>query len=301
MWFKNLSVFRFTEPFNLSPEGLAQRLESSRFRPCGNLEFSSIGWSSPSGFSDGRLVHAANGRLMICAKKEEKVLPLPVINELAGEKILEQETIQGRKLRKKERDAVKEEIVHDLLPKAFKFSRDTFAYIDARNGWLIVNAATTKKAEELLSHLRKTLGSLPVTPLSTNIRPSYVMTQWLTAGQPSDIAIESECELRDTEEEGGIIRCKRQNLSSPEIKNHLDAGKQTIKLAVTWADRLSFILDENLAIKRLRFLDLVQEQRSAIDVHDETEQFDADFSIMSLELASFLPRLIELFGGVNPS
>jgi recombination associated protein RdgC len=101
--------------------------------------------------------------------------------------------------------------------------------------------------------------------------------------------------LRSPEEEGSIIRCKRHDLALPEIKNHLDTGKQVIKLALSWADRLSFVLDESLFVKRLKFLDLIQDQAADIDAIDEVEQFDADFSIMSAELAQFFPRLIELF------
>ena len=126
------------------------------------------------------------------------------------------------------------------------------------------------------------------------------MTQWLLNNQaPDDITIEDECELRSPEEAGGIIRCKRHDLALPEIKNHLDTGKEVIKLAVSWADRISFIIDENLSIKRLRFLDLIQDQIADIETDDAAAQFDADFSIMSAELANFLPRLIELFGGEN--
>ena len=148
--------------------------------------------------------------------------------------------------------------------------------------------------------LRKCLGSLPAVPLNTIEKPVATMTEWLINNQaPADITIEDECELRAPEEEGGIIRCKRHDLSLPEIKNHLDTGKEVIKLAVSWADRLSFIIDENLAIKRLKFLDLIQDQVADIDTDDEAEQFDVDFSIMSLELANFLPRLVELFGGEN--
>ncbi|MGZ5031144.1 MAG: recombination-associated protein RdgC, partial [Methylobacter sp.] len=126
------------------------------------------------------------------------------------------------------------------------------------------------------------------------------MTEWLVNNQaPDDITIEDECELRSPEEEGGIIRCKRHDLSLPEIKNHLDTGKEVIKLAVNWADRIAFIIDENLAVKRLKFLDLIQDQVADTEAGSEAEQFDVDFSIMSLELSNFLPRLLELFGGEN--
>jgi recombination associated protein RdgC len=217
------------------------------------------------------------------------------------EKISEKEEQEARKLSKKERTALKDELIFELLPRAFSFSKKTYAYIDPKGGWMIVDAASAKKAEDLLSYLRKCLGSLPVVPINTIDKPTVIMTQWLTDNQttPKDIVVEDECELRSPEEEGSSIRCKRHNLSLPEITNHLESGKQVIKLAVNWTDRLSFIVDENLAIKRLKFLDLIQDQVADTDAEDEIAQFDVDFSIMSLELANFLPRLIEIFGGEN--
>jgi recombination associated protein RdgC len=300
MWFKNLSIFRLTEDFTLSPAELEQKLEQMAFRPCGNHEESTFGWTAPLGKTSQQLVHSTNGFMMLCGKKEEKVLPAAVVNEMLLEKIIEEEDRQGRKLAKKERTAIKDELVFELLPKAFSFSRKTYAYIDPKGGWLVVDAASAKKAEDLLSNLRKCLGSLPAVPPNTVEKPVATMTHWLLHHEtPADITIEDECELRSPEEEGGIIRCKRHDLALPEIKNHLDTGKEAIKLAISWDDRLSFIIDEHLAIKRLRFLDLIQDQAANIEASDEAEQFDVDFSIMSLELANFLPRLMELFGGEN--
>ncbi|MDD2801891.1 MAG: recombination-associated protein RdgC [Methylobacter sp.] len=300
MWFKNLSIFRLTEEFALTPVELEEKLGQIAFRPCGQHEEATFGWTAPLGKTSQQLVHAANGFMMICVKKEEKVLPAAVVNEMLQEKILEAEDQQGRKLAKKERAAIKDELIFELLPRAFTFSNKTYAYIDPKGGWIVVDAASAKKAEDLLSLLRKCLGSLPAVPLNTVDKPVAIMTDWLINNQPpSDITIEDECELRSPEEEGGIIRCKRHDLSLPEIKNHLDTGKEVIKLAVSWADRLAFIIDENLAVKRLKFLDLIQEQVTDTETSSEAEQFDVDFSIMSLELANFLPRLLELFGGEN--
>ena len=296
MWFKNLAVYRFTEPFSLAAEVLEEKLQQHPFIACGAHDEFSFGWTTPLGNVADSLVHANNGFLMICAKKQEKVIPATVINEMLQEKISEIEEREARKLPGKERSRIKDELIFELLPRAFAFSRKTFAYIDTQGGWIIVDAASAKKAEDLLTLLRKCLGSLPVVPIGAGCKPTLLLTDWLTNNSaPSDILIEDECELRSPEEEGGIIRCKRHDLALPEIKNHLDSGKQVIKLAISWADRLSFVLDETLSIKRLKFLDLIQEQVAEIEVYDEVEQFDADFSIMSAELAQFLPRLVELF------
>ena len=301
MWFKNLALYRFTEPFTLTAEVLAEKLEDKRFTPCGNHDEFSLGWTSPIGNASEELVHASNGFIMLCLKKEEKVIPAGVINEMLQEKIAVVEEQEARKLSKKERSAAKDELIFELLPRAFSFSKKTYAYIDPKGGWVVVDAASAKKAEDLLSHLRKCLGSLPVVPVNTVDKPTATMTQWLVdkTSVPKGFMVEDECELRSPEDEGSSIRCKKHDLSLPEIINHLDTGKQVIKLAVNWTDRISFIVDENLAIKRLKFLDLIQDQIADTEADDEVARFDVDFSIMTLELANFFPQLLEIFGGEN--
>ncbi len=301
MWFKNLAIYRFTEAFTLSSNALEEKLNEKQFQPCGKHDVFSQGWTFAAGHSSEQLIHASNGFMMLCLKKEEKVIPAAVINEMLQEKIAEIEQQEARKLARKERSTLKDELIFELLPRAFSFSKKTYAYIDPKGGWLVVDAATAKKAEDLLSFLRKGLGSLPLVPVNTIDQPVTIMTQWIADKHsiPKGFTIEDECELRSKEDEGSIIRCKRHNLSLPEITNHLDNGKQVIKIAVNWTDRLSFIVDENLAIKRLKFLDLIQDQVADTEADDEVAQFDVDFSIMTLEFANFLPRLLEIFGGEN--
>lgn len=298
MWFKNLSILRLTEPFTLTSSELEKCLEAARFRPCGSLEPMTYGWCPPLGKDESPLVHVANGFLMICAMKEEKILPASVVNDMVFERVAEIEDRQNVSLRKKQRDEIREEVIQDLLPRAFTHARRTYAYLDPKGGWLVMDSASAKRAEELASLLRRSIESLPVALPATQERPAAVMTRWLMHNdRPADITIESECELRSPEEDGGIVRCKRQDLAAPEIQNHLEVGKEVMKLAMTWDDRLSFVLDESLGVKRLQFLDMVQDQAAEVEAANEAERFDVDFSIMTLELSRFLPRLLELFGG----
>lgn len=298
MWFKNLTLYRLTEPFALSAEQLEEALAVRRFAPCGSMELATTGWHPPLRRDEYPLAHAANGFMMISQLKEEKILPASVVNEALEERAEEIEARRGTPVGRKERRDLRDEVFNSLLPRAFSHSRRTYAYIDPRGGWLVVDSASAKKAEEFVSLLRQTLGSLRAAPLNLQARPPAVMTGWLLEQDvPSDIVIEDECELRSPDEEGGIVRCRRQDLSAPEIRNHLDAGKEVMRLAVTWNDRLGFTLDDGLGVKKLRFLDVIQEQAAEIDASDEMERFDADFAIMTLELSQFLARLVELFGG----
>jgi len=302
MWFKNLALLCFTEPFTLNSAALEAKLEQRRFRQCGSLEPVSAGWFPPLGKEHFPLVHETGGFLMLCLQKEEKILPASVLNDMTAERVAEIEAAQGRSVRRKEREAIRDEVMQDMLPRAFSHMRRTYGYIDPKGGWLVVDSASTRKTEDFVALLRQALGSLPVMPLATRERPGVVMTQWVSGGDmPSTVTLESECELRSPEEDGGIVRCRRHDLEVPEIQNHIEAGKEVIKLAFTWNDRLSLVLDEALAVKRLRFLDLVQEAAAEVETDEAAERFDIDFSIMSLELAAFLPALADMFGGENLS
>ena len=161
-----------------------------------------------------------------------------------------------------------------------------------------MNSASPKKAEDLLSTLREAIGSLPVRPLTVKIAPSATLTDWVkTQKSADDFFVLDECELRDTHEDGGVVRCKRQDLTSDEIQQHMEAGKQVTQLSLAWQDKLSFVLDDKLIIKRLRFEELLQDQAEQDGGEDALAQQDASFLLMMMTFREFLPALFEAFGG----
>ena len=85
------------------------------------------------------------------------------------------------------------------------------------------------------------------------------------------------------------------------MHSHLKAGKQVTRLAVSWNERLNCIVDAELAIKRLRFEDVVHEELGELGTDDEVALFDAQFALMTLELGHFFPALFEAFGGEEQS
>ncbi len=300
MWFKNLQVFRLKDAFTLEQSELEQQLQAERFRACGPLESQVQGWYPPRGRDSDQLCFAANGCFLICLKREDKILPASVVNELMAEKVEQIEAEEARNVGRKEKQQIKEELYHELLPKAFTRSALNFAYLDPAEGWILVDAASAKKAEDLVSHLRKTLGSLPARPLAVKLSPPEVMTGWLEGRDtPADFILQDQCELRDPADEGGIVRCRRQDLAGDEIQAHLKAGKRAVQLAVDWQERITCVLTDEPAARRLRFADELVEE-AADNAGDDTEMlFDADFTLMTLELRRFVGRLIEVFGGAE--
>ncbi|WP_210394903.1 recombination-associated protein RdgC [Motiliproteus sediminis] len=301
MWFKNLVVYRFTRPFELSAESLQAKLAEAAFHPCRAQEITRQGWSSPMGKLGEQLVYASNGYLLINLRKEEKIIPASVVSDHLTEKVEAIEQEQDRKVRKKERDSLKEEILIDLLPKAFSRFQHTLAFIDPRSGVLVVDASSAKRAEDLCSHLRKTLGSLPVTIPALKQAPNSVMTGWLEseAALPDGFIAGDEAELKEPTDDGSIIRCKNQALFSDEIRAHLDAGKQVAKLALHWRDKLGFLLGEDLIMRRVKFSDTLLDQASDMGQADAAAAFDADFYLMSQEVCSLIPELFDALGGEN--
>lgn len=302
MWFKNLLIYRFTKPFTQSPEELDLILTEKAFKPCGSQEMSSRGWVSPIGTDGSLLVHAANGYIMVCLQRQDKVLPAAVVNEAMEEKIAEIKAREDRKPGKKERTDLKEEIIFQLLPRAFTRTGRLYAYIDPKAGLLVVNSSSHNRAEELLNTLRDTLGTLPVIPLKAKNVAQHTMTHWLKAGEaPADFAIGGECELRDGADETAVIRCKNQDLGSDDIRNHLQAGMFVNKLALSWAGGIDFMVDPELTVKRLSFGDLINDKLGEVNAESAAEQFDVDFTIMTGEFANFIPALLEAFGGEERS
>lgn len=298
MWFKNLHLFRLDEPFTLSSDELGNLLEQKPARSCGGLELSTLGWSAPLGRNGHTLVHSISSYLMVNLCKEEKMLPASVIQDHVDETVADIEDREGREIGRRERSEIKERVQIELLPQALSRRIYTQAYIDSKEGWVIVNSASAKKAEELIGVLRESIGQLKLHPLTVTKPVHKVMTSWLLGDPlPASIKLLDECELRDRADEHSIIRCKGQDLLSDEVNNHLKVGKEAIKLALEWSDRIAFTLHDDLSIRRLQFLDEVLEQASDANAESAAEQFDADFAIMTAEISYLLPILIDVFGG----
>ncbi|MBK1725690.1 recombination-associated protein RdgC [Halorhodospira neutriphila] len=297
MWFRNLIPYRLREGVAYDAEVAESRLASLVFSSCGPLESRRSGFVPPLG-PEAPLAHAAAGSLLLCLQQEEKLLPASVVRETLDQRAQEREDAEGRKPSKRERGRMREEVVHDLLPRAFSRYKRTWGYIDTETGYLVVDASSDKQAEHFVEQLREAWGDLALGPPETWMPPSAVMTRWLAQQEPpGDVELGDEVVLEDPNAEGCEVRVKRQDLTAGDIRAHIDHGKRVQRLALTYAERISGVLDTGLALRRLRFNDIVREQAGDRDAETEAEQLDADFALMALELRAMLPRMLEWFGG----
>ncbi|KZN50620.1 recombination-associated protein RdgC [Pseudoalteromonas luteoviolacea] len=297
MWFSNLICYRFKQDVSYTQEDFEKALEQDIFRACGSQDMSTFGWVNALGKHGQTLSHFSQNSILLCAKREEKVLPAAVINDMVAEKVEQIEREENRPVKKKEKDELKENILATLLPQAFKKSSLQFAFIDQESGWVIVNSASFNKAEEMMALLRKSLGTLPIVPAFANYDLDVFLTDWLTKFEaPEGFAIGNDAELQDAADEGAQVKLKQHDLASDEIKLHLENGKRVTKLALDWKERVQFLLQNDGSIKRVSYNDALKEQNADIPKEDLAIKLDADFILVSEEVKELLEDLTKELG-----
>jgi recombination associated protein RdgC len=295
MWFKNLQIYRLPSPWAMTSEQLETCLAPHAFAPCNSMDMQNQGWDTPR--QNGKLVHTVNRQMLIMLGTEKKLLPAMVINQVSKARAIEIEEQQGFKPGRKQMREIKEQVTDELMPRAFSIRRDTMAWIDPVNGWLVIDAASPSKADELLKSLLKSVADLPLVGLHVALSPVTAMTDRLVADEaPSGFTVDQDTELQSTSESKATVRYVRHTLEADDIRRHIAAGKQCTRLALTWSDRISFVLTENLTVKRIAPLDVIKESADSTAQNDD-ERFDSDLMLMTGEINRMLSDLVAALGG----
>lgn len=304
MFFRNLTLFRFSPAVAAGLDDLEAALDEHRLHPCGPLEMTTRGFVSPlGGGEDEPLLRAVGEHLLVSVGSEDKLLPAAVVNQELSRKVRKIASEEGRSVGGRERKRIKAEVLDQLLPRAFARPSRLGAWLDRKHGWLVLDTSSRKAAENALSTLREAVGSFPAVPLAPEKSPRQCMTDWLTSGQlPAGLALADECELRDPGGAGGaVVRCRHQELESDEIREHLRNGKQVFQLGLSFDERIGFVLGEDMVIRKVRFFDVVTEELDSTQGDSAAEEMDARLALMTLELARLLGKLEEWFGLPRPA
>ena len=301
MWFRNLQLYRFVDSFNLSEQEFAEKLAEQRFQPCGRQSKETVGWISPLHRHQEELVYHANGCFLFCMRKEQKVIPPTMINEALEERVSEIEIEQGRKVFRKEKQQFKEDIMAVLLPKAFTRATHTHAYIDTRNGFMVVNAGSIALADTFISLLVDSLGVLGAVKIDAEQNPAATMNQWLLEGLPEPWSLSGEYELKDPQDER-VARFKDNELEGQGgqvIQDLINDGYWVSKLGIYFKDLLKCTVTDDLQIKSVKFGDELLNQNDELDIEDHMAKFDADFVLMTQTVAEFYDDFAKSFTLVN--
>lgn len=295
MFFKNLHPFRLSTEWPITLDALREQLATKPFKPCGSQDHESRGWVPP--FDGGELVHAVGADLLVCMQVEQRILPTAVVQREADKRAKRLEDEQGFNLGRKAMKELREQITQELLPRAFTRIRKTFAWMNVGEGWLVVDAASEKKAEDVLELLRHSLDTFPLALLRTVRSPMSAMAVWLASGAPEDFTLDQDFALQSISEDRARATFTGHDPEAAHVTEHLEAGRLPIKLAMTFDDRISFVLTDRGALKRIHFLSVIRD-RAAADEHEDAQAlFDAELALMTGELLRLLPAIVAAMGG----
>lgn len=295
MWFKNLQIHRLPAPWSVTAEQMEQWLAPHAFQLGSSVEMQRHGWASPR--DDGALVYSTHRQMLLVFRSEKKLLPASVVNQVTKARAQEVEEQQGFKPGRKQLRELKEQVTDELLPRAFSIRRDTRVWIDTVNGWLVIDAASQAVADDVRALLVKSIDQLPLASVRVVASPVAAMTGWLISGEaPAGFTLDQDAELRSSGEGNATVRYVGHALDADDMRRHIEAGKQCMRLAMTWSDRVSFVLTPSLIVKRVKPLDVVKEAADSAAQNDD-ERFESDVTLMAGELGRMLADLVEALGG----
>ena len=295
MWFKNLLVYRIASDLRITADDLEEKLKANALQPCGSFAMESRGWVAP--LTEDRFLHSLERQWLIVFGANQKLLPGSIITQTAKERAAKLAAKQEHPVGRKQMRDIRERVIEELMPKALSRRRTLNAWIDPLHHWLVIDTAADKKADELLESLIGADVDIEAKRLECKHSPSAQMTLWLNSGKvPAPFTIDQDLELQASGESKAIVRYVNHPLEGKEIRDHIAGGKTATRLGMTWKNRISFVLTEQLQIKRINFLDILKEETQD-QAEDAAEQFDIDFALMTGELAAMLADLVKALGG----
>ena len=290
-------MYRIVSAWEQTVAKLEAALEENRFVECGASQEKAVGWTAPRGDEHGPLVEVVAGQWILKLMVEVKVLPGTVVKRKAEEQIQHIEATTGRKPGKKESREIREDARLALLPLAFTKQSTVLVWIDPQAKTLVLSAGSQARADEVMTCLIKAMDGLSVQLINTQMSPAAAMSVWLSTKEaPQSFSVDRECELKAADESKAVVRYARHRLDTEEVKQYVSEGKLPTRLALTWDERVSFVLTEGLQLKKLAFLDGVFEGSSK----QGDDGFDADVAIATGELQKMLPDVLAALGGEKP-
>lgn len=293
MWFKQVSLFQFSKPFSISASELESLLKPLAFTPCLPSFASSIGWTSPLGNENKQLVYGTKRFLLIALQFEEKILPATVVRQAVLEKIAEIEEREARKVRGKEKESIKDEIIQTLLPRAFSKKSVVMAYLDLDKQLVVINSSTPSRVERFIAFFKRAIAPADLHAIEVK-KPVDLMTDWLKGeALPRHFEIGQTCVLRDPQQETRMIRCQNQNLFAANIQAFLKENCEALSLGLIWKEQVKVTLTSGFALRGIKFQEEVLSLAES-DYTETTEQrFDADFVLMTELLSQLLADLLQ--------
>jgi recombination associated protein RdgC len=291
--FKTFTLYRFDAPVDATEVAFdEERLKAAEFVACGPSQPESHGWIPPRGEKHGALIENIGGQLMLRLRSESRKVPGSVVSRALEARLDKMEAETGRRPKGKHAKEIKDEVLRELLPRAFTSIGETLVWIDKASRQIVVGASGAA-ADKIITALSEAF-ALRIDLVQTQNGATTMMAHWLQEAPPTGFTVDRECKLAQPDSEKSRVAYSRHNLDSEEITEHLRQGKLVESLALTWGSRVSFVLTDKMHITKVKLLDVVFESNKG---PDQSNGFDADVAITTGELSKMIADLIEAMGG----
>jgi len=299
---KSAIVYRFNKPFVFDAENINAALNDFKFIPCGSQDISKYGFTPPAKKLSENLCYSVNDILMVTTTKEEKIIPAGYLKEMVDKIVGETEFSEGRKLPRKEKDAIKDDVITTLLPRAFtkKTSLD-FYFLNMDFGQVIIADTTSySRAEEGLALIRKAFGSLPIVPLSMRNQVDQTITSLAKENKhlPS-FEFEGFYLLSSESTNGSSAKMTDFESDSEELALHLENGKLISECSLSYGQSMYFKLSSEMIFKSIGFSDEFKAGNDELGYEDLLARFDADLTLVMGEFKAMLNHLVYELGGID--
>lgn len=295
-------VYLFNKPFNVEAASLNIAVQDFKFNPCGPQDISKFGFSQPTKNNGDNLCHFVSGITMLTTMKEEKIIPAQYLKDLVNEAVAKIEYAEARKLPKKEKESIKDDVISSLLPRAFSKKTPLNYYIvNLEFGQvIIVDTTSYARAEEGLALLRKSVGSLPIIPLSMKESVSHTLTNIAKEQkQLPSFPFTGFYDLSSESNEGSAARMKDFESNSDELALHLENEKIISGCSLSYWQSMEFKIDDSLIFKSIKFSEEFKAGNDEMGNEDPLARFDADLTLAISEVKHMINDIVRELGGIE--
>ncbi|WP_199438430.1 recombination-associated protein RdgC [Vibrio owensii] len=296
MWIKNVAVYRSKESLEIESAAIEGKLKGREFSPCKGHEKEKLGWVPVLG---GVFAHSINGAIILRVRKETRSVPSSVVQAELSKQVALMESKGATEVSKQQKNAMKEKIVSDLLPRAFPKQKDSYLLIYPEAGMVCVEAGSWNEGDSITALLRGTLESLPVAPAMPSTAIETTITQWVKKSFVGPgFRLLDEVEISSAIESGSTLRGVKQDLEDEKLIEHLkDGDKFVSRVTVEWRGSLSLMVCKDGLFRKLKWGDEIKDQNEDIPKADKVARLDADLALVSGEWSSFIDEVYPELGG----
>ncbi|MDK2594427.1 recombination-associated protein RdgC [Pseudoalteromonas obscura] len=293
MYLSNVQVYKFKSDVIYHFDDFEESLQQDKARNCGAQELSTFGWTNALGDHGNTLAYFSQGKILLCAKRFERVIPASVLNDMVHEQVKKVELEENRSVKKKEREQIKDDILTTITPQAFEKAATHYVLIDTISKLIFVESANHTKAEETLALLRKSLGTLPVAPAFADLFIDTALTEYVSEQvPPKNFDFGGLATLVDSAEKTSEITLKDRDLYGDEIPE-LMTSMLVSKLEMKYKDRLTFTIHSDGSIKRIKYSDVIKETNNDIASEEIAHRLGADFILVVAELTELFNSIYQ--------